>query len=82
VHVAQAVHSGEVNVTISEGVIKPEDIYAQIGEILVGRKPGRASAQEVTIFDSTGLGIQDVATGSAIYRKATEMGKGIRLNFL
>lgn len=79
---AQAVHSGEVNVPISEGVIKPEDIYAQIGEILVGRKPGRASAQEVTIFDSTGLGIQDVATGSAIYRKATEMGKGIRLNFL
>ncbi len=77
---AQAVHSGEVNVPISEGVIKPEDIYAQIGEILVGRKPGRASASEVTIFDSTGLGIQDVATGSVVYSKAAKTGKGIKLN--
>jgi alanine dehydrogenase len=79
---AQAVHSGEVNVPISEGVIRPEDIYAQIGEILVGKKPGRASDQEITIFDSTGLGIQDVATGSSIYRKATKMGFGIKLKFL
>jgi len=79
---AQAVHSGEVNVPISEGVIKPGDIYAQIGEILVGKKPGRASDQEITIFDSTGLGIQDVATGSSVYRKATKMGLGIRLKFL
>ncbi len=79
---AQAVHSGEVNVPISEGVIKTEDIYAQIGEILVSKKSGRASDQEITIFDSTGLGIQDVATGSSVYRKATKMGLGTRLKFL
>ncbi len=79
---AQAIHSGEVNVPISEGVIKPEDIYAQIGEILVGKKPGRSSDQEITIFDSTGLGIQDVAAGSSVYRKAKKMGLGMRLKFL
>ena len=39
--IAQAVHSGEVNVPISEGILKPEEIHAQIGEILTGKKPGR-----------------------------------------
>lgn len=85
---AQAVHSGEVNVPISQGVLKPEEIYAEIGEILVGKKPGRASRadgigeEEITIFDSTGLGIQDVATGSVVYRKAMDKGAGVRLGFL
>lgn len=79
---AQAVHSGEVNVPISEGRLKPEEIYAQIGEILTGAKQGRASQEEITIFDSTGLGIQDVATGSAVFRKAREAGMGINLGFL
>ncbi len=73
----QAVHSGEVNVPISEGVLKPEDIYAQIGEILTGAKPGRTSDEEVTVFDSTGLAIQDVSTGTTVYRRAVEFGKGL-----
>jgi alanine dehydrogenase len=76
---AQAVHSGEVNVPISEGVLKPEEICAQLGEVLVGRKPGRTSDEEITIFDSTGLAIQDVATGAVVYRKALETGIGMRL---
>jgi len=76
---SQAVHSGEVNVPISEGVMRQEDIYAQIGEILAGRKPGRISREEVTIFDSTGLGIHDVAAGFVIYKRALETGKGIKL---
>ena len=85
---AQAVHSGEVNVPISQGVLRPEEIYAQIGEILVGKKPGRTGRpggiddEAITIFDSTGLGIQDVSTGTVIYRRAMDAGKGIRLGFL
>ncbi len=79
---AQAVHSGEVNVPISEGVLKAEDIYAQIGEILVGKKPGRTSREEITIFDSTGLAIQDVATGTVVYRRALENRIGKKLKFL
>lgn len=77
--IAQAVHSGEVNVPISEGALKPEDIFAQIGEILVGKKPGRTDEDEITIFDSTGLGIQDVAVGSVIYEKALKSGMGVWL---
>jgi len=75
----QAVHSGEVNVPISEGMLAPQDIYAQIGEILTGKKPGRVSDEEITIFDSTGLGIQDVAAGNAVYKKALNTGLGMRL---
>jgi alanine dehydrogenase len=76
---AQAVHSGEVNVPISEGILRPEDIYAQIGEIAAGLKPGRMGDEEITVFDSTGLAIQDVSTGTVVYRRAIESGKGLRL---
>jgi alanine dehydrogenase len=75
----QAVHSGEVNVPISSGVLLPEEIHAQIGEILTCKKPGRVSDMEITIFDSTGLGIQDVATGFAVYERALETGRGTKL---
>jgi alanine dehydrogenase len=76
---AQAVHSGEVNVPISQGLLLPEEICAQIGEVLAGKKPGRENEREITIFDSTGLGIQDVAAGFAVYKKALRTGRGIRL---
>ncbi len=75
----QAVHSGEVNVPITEGLMAPQDIYAQIGEILTGKKEGRVSDEEITIFDSTGLAIQDVAAGNAVYKKALDTGLGMRL---
>ena len=79
---AQAVHSGEVNVPLSEGSLRPEEIYGQIGEILAGKKPGRTSDEEITIFDSTGLGIQDVAAGHVVYEKALKTGVGKRLKLL
>jgi len=79
---AQAVHSGEVNVPISEGSLKPEEIYAQIGEIVKGAKSGRADREEVTIFDSTGLGIQDVAAGSVVFKKALAAAIGTKFGFL
>jgi alanine dehydrogenase len=79
---SQAVHSGEVNVPISEGFMVAEDIHAQLGEVMLGKAPGRVSREEITIFDSTGLGIQDVAAGTAVYRKALERGRGTRLAFL
>jgi alanine dehydrogenase len=75
----QAVHSGEVNVPITEGLLLPEDICAQIGEVLAGKRPGRSNEQEITIFDSTGLAIQDVAAGFAVYEKAVQTGRGMKL---
>ena len=77
--IAQATHSGEVNVPLSEGVLREDDIYGHIGEILADKKSGRTSVKEITIFDSTGLGIQDVAAGHAVYEKALKFGVGRRM---
>ncbi len=77
----QAVHGGEINVAISKGLIKPEDVYATIGEVIAGLKPGRESEEEITIFDSTGLAIQDVATASVVFERAKESGTGSYVKF-
>jgi len=60
-------------------VLLPVDIHAQLGSVLAGKKSGRENDQEITIFDSTGLAIQDVATGYSVYEKALLIGKGMRL---
>ena len=52
----------------------------RLGEILAGTKPGRTDAQAITLFDSTGMGLQDVAAAVAIYRRALEAGAGTRLS--
>ena len=75
----QATHSGEVNVPLSKGIITRSDIYAELGEIVAGVKKGREKDEEITIFDSTGLAIQDVATANLVYRKALEKGVGKEL---
>ncbi|MDF1532362.1 MAG: alanine dehydrogenase [ANME-2 cluster archaeon] len=77
--VAQASHSGEVNVPISKGIFSVEEIYAELGQVVSGKKPGRESDAEITVFDSTGLAIQDVVTADLIYRRAIERKAGTEL---
>ena len=57
---AQAVHSGEINVPIKKGLFYKENIAGTLGEVVIGRKM-RKSPEEITIFDATGLAIQDLA---------------------
>jgi len=66
---AQGMESGEVNVPISKGLLKPEDIAGELGEILIGKKEGRTYDDEITVFSSTGLAIQDIACGAIVLRK-------------
>ncbi|MEM5873665.1 MAG: hypothetical protein QW065_02600, partial [Acidilobaceae archaeon] len=80
--IEQASHSGEINVPLSQGVISLKDIYAELGEIVAGKKPGRIAEDEITVFDSTGLAIQDVATAQLVYRKALKEGLGIMMDFV
>jgi len=68
----QCTHSGEINVPWSEGVLGDDDIHAELGAVVVGERPGRTSDDEVTVFDSTGLAIQDVAASHVVYEYATE----------
>ena len=66
----QASHSGEINLPLNKKVIFKKDIDATIGEIIIGKKKGRVDQREITVFDSTGLAIQDVAVASQIYQFA------------
>ncbi len=63
----QAVHSGEVNVPISRGFFTPEEIAGTIGEVVIGKKQ-RERPDQITIFDSTGLAIQDLAIAAIAMR--------------
>ncbi|WP_445474724.1 alanine dehydrogenase [Methanococcoides methylutens] len=74
--IAQASHSGEVNIPISKGIITVDDICCELGEVIAGLKPGRSGDSEITVFDSTGLAIQDVATALLVYNAAKEKGIG------
>jgi len=68
----QASHSGEINVPLSRGIITKENVWAEIGEIVAGLKPGRERQDEITIFTSTGLAVQDAVTAKIAYNKAIE----------
>ena len=70
--IEQACHSGEINVPFSQGVIKVEDIYGTLGEIVSNMKKGRESDEEITVFDSTGMAIQDIICAKVVYDKANE----------
>jgi alanine dehydrogenase len=79
---AQASHSGEINVPLARGELTPDQIYGSLGEIVAGKKPGREAPEEITVFDSTGLIIQDLALGLAVYQRAKEKGLGEEKDFL
>lgn len=80
--IQQAIHSGEVNVPLSLGLIARADIYGDLGEIVAGKKPGRESDDEITVFDSTGLAVQDIVTDWVVYRKAIRSRRGRRIDLL
>jgi len=72
----QAVHSGEVNVPISAGLYTVGEIAGTLGEVVCGRKK-RETSDEITVFDSTGLAIQDLAIAALVM----EAGEGTELRF-
>ncbi|MEM2560118.1 MAG: alanine dehydrogenase [Candidatus Bathyarchaeia archaeon] len=72
----QASHSGEINVPLSKGIITKDSVWAEIGEIVAGLKIGRERPNEITVFTSTGLAIQDAVTADLAYKKALKAGVG------
>ena len=75
----QATHSGEINVPISKGLIDKKEIWGELGEIIAGKKGGRTSQKEITVFDSTGLAIQDAVVAKLVYKKAIEKKVGMKI---
>ena len=80
--IGQAIHAGEINVPVAKGLYKKEQIHATLGEIILGNKPGRTNNEIITVFDSTGLAIEDIAVGGMVYQKARQNGAGVSINLV
>ena len=77
----QGCHSGEINVPLSKRIINKTDIFGDICEIVAGLKPGRTSKNEITVFTSTGLAIQDAATANVVYQNALRKKLGTFIDY-
>jgi alanine dehydrogenase len=78
----QACHSGEVNMPLAERIISREDILGELGDVIAQRMPGRTSEDEVTVFTSTGLALEDAITARLVYQRAIRNGVGTKIELI
>ena len=69
---SQCAEMGDLHHAIAAGWMAESDVHAELGDVLVGAKAGRASPDEIIVFDSTGTGLQDVAAAAAIYERCAD----------
>ncbi len=67
---------GDLHHAIKAGVLSRASVHAELGEVVAGRKRGRNAREEIVVFDSTGMALQDVAAAAAAYERAVETGRG------
>jgi ornithine cyclodeaminase len=79
---AAMAEAGDLIVAVERGEIQTSDIYAEIGEIAAGLKPGRQGDGEITYFKSVGNAAQDVAVAHAVYQRALQEGLGVEIDLL
>jgi ornithine cyclodeaminase len=72
--------AGDYLIAAGEGAIGPDTIRAELGEVLIGKHPGRTSADEITVFKSLGLAMEDLAAAEYCYRKADQLDSGTRIS--
>jgi ornithine cyclodeaminase len=73
--------SGDYLLALREGAIGPDHIRAEIGDVLLGRRPGRVSVEEITIYKSLGVAVQDLAAAELAVQRARERGVGMEVPF-
>lgn len=71
--------AGDIIIPVNEGAIPQSHFYAELGEIITGKKQGRIDQREITLFKSNGLAIQDVAAAKLVYDKAVVAGIGMNV---
>ncbi len=79
---AQCRNIGELQHAFALDIINENDVHAEIGEILNGDKVGREDKDEITLFDATGLSVQDIAAANVVYSIAKDTKLGQRINLL
>jgi len=61
---------------LAAGLLTRAQVHAELGDVIVGRRPGRTRVDEITMFDSTGTALQDVAAAIVVYEQARATGRG------
>jgi ornithine cyclodeaminase/alanine dehydrogenase len=72
---------GDLHHALQAGLVTREHVHAELGEVVAGKKAGRTSQEEIVIFDSTGMALQDAAAAAVAYEKAVRSGKGVIVDF-
>jgi alanine dehydrogenase len=72
---------GEVHHAIARGLMRKEDVYAELCQIVAGQKIGRVADHEIIVFDSTGVAIEDAVAAAAVYERALANGIGSDFDF-
>jgi len=72
---------GDLHHALAQGLMTRAEVHAELGDVIAGKKPGRTSADEVIIFDSTGTALQDVASAAVVYERAVASERGMRIDF-
>lgn len=70
----QASTSGEINVPIQKGIYNIREVYGTLAEVIVGKKKGRTDNKVITVFDSTGIAVEDIAVAKLLFEKAQQTG--------
>ena len=73
---AQCERMGDLHHAIAAGAMRREDVRAELGQVIAGVRPGRSSDDELVVFDSTGMALQDVAAAVVVYERAVAAGRG------
>ena len=72
--------SGDLMLAVAEGALTLHDVVGTVGQVLAGLRPGRTSAEQITLFDSVGIGAQDLAIADLLVREARARGVGMELD--
>ena len=79
---AALTEAGDLMIPVAEGLVKPEQVSDEIGEVLNGAKPGRTSPDQITVYKSVGIAIEDMAVAKLVYDKAISANVGTKVDLI
>ena len=79
--IAQCAVMGDLHHAVAAGAMRADQVHAELGQLVLGTRPGRSARDEICIFDSTGVAVQDAASAAMVYARANERGVGALIDF-
>jgi len=77
----QCLKIGDLHHAVTEGFASAESVHAELADVVAGKARGRTSKEEITVFDSTGIAVEDAAAAALVYEKARHIGVGTKFSF-